>query len=33
MTGLPAPEDAVRLTRILLQHQRWSAFWDKRYGV
>ena len=33
MTILPAPADAVRLTGFLRHHPRWSAFWDKRYGV
>jgi len=33
MTSLPAPEDAARLSRFLQDHQRWSAFWDKRHGV
>ena len=33
MTSLPAPADAVRLASFLHCHPRWSAFWDKRYGV
>jgi hypothetical protein len=35
MTSLPAPADAdaARLTSFLRHHPRWSAFWDKRYGV
>ena len=33
MTGLLRPEDAARLTAVLQEHQRWSAFWDKRYRV
>ena len=33
MTCLPAPADAARLASFLHRHPRWSAFWDKRYGV
>ncbi len=33
MTILPAPADAARLTTFLHCHPRWSAFWDKKYGV
>jgi hypothetical protein len=33
MTSLPAPSAAAQLTSFLQQHPRWSAFWDKRYGV
>ena len=33
MTALPAPGDAARLARFLLEHSRWSVFWDKRAGV
>ena len=33
MIILPAPADAARLASFLRQHPRWSAFWDKRYGV
>ena len=33
MTSLPTPEDAARLSSVLREHQRWSAFWDKRHGV
>ena len=33
MTILPAPADVARLTGFLHHHPRWSAFWDKRYGV
>jgi hypothetical protein len=33
MTILPAPADAARLTSFLRHHLRWSAFWDKKYGV
>jgi hypothetical protein len=31
--ALPSPEDACRVTSILRDHPRWSAFWDKRYRV
>ena len=33
VTSLPRPEEAVRLTTVLQEHPRWSAFWDKRYRV
>jgi hypothetical protein len=33
VTSVPAPTDAMRLISFLRQHPRWSAFWDKRYGV
>ena len=33
MTSLPPTEDALRVTGILRDHPRWSAFWDKRYGL
>jgi len=33
VTSLPAPGDAARLARFLQDHQGWSAFWDKAYGV
>ena len=33
MTSLPPEEDAVRVIGILRDHPRWSAFWDKRYGL
>ena len=33
MPILPAPEEASRITCFLQDHLRWSAFWDKRYGV
>lgn len=29
----PAPADAARLALFLQRHPRWSAFWDKRYGL
>jgi hypothetical protein len=30
---LPPPADAARMSRFLAEHQRWSAYWDKKYGV
>jgi hypothetical protein len=33
MMTLPAPGDAARLISILLQHPRWSFFWDKKHAV
>jgi hypothetical protein len=33
MTSLPVPAEAARLISLLHRHPRWSAFWDKRYGV
>jgi hypothetical protein len=33
MTSLPARGAAAQLASFLQQHLRWSAFWDKRYGV
>ena len=33
MIILPAPGEAARLASFLHEHPRWSAFWDKRYGV
>ena len=33
MTRLPFAEDAARVTGVLRDHLRWSAFWDKRHGV
>ncbi len=33
MTSLPPPADAARITGVLHEHQRWSVFWDKRYGL
>ena len=27
VTSLPRPEEAVRLTAVLQEHPRWSAFW------
>jgi hypothetical protein len=33
MTSLPPPEEASRVTRVLQDHLRWSAFWDKKHGL
>jgi hypothetical protein len=33
VTSLPAGGEAVRLICFLQGHPRWSAFWDKAYGV
>ena len=33
MTFLPPLEDAARVSCFLAHHPRWSAFWDKRFGV
>ena len=33
MNTLRSPGDAVRPSDFLREHHRWSAFWDKRYGV
>ena len=33
MTILPPPEDASRIIRFLQDHERWSAYWDKKHGV
>jgi hypothetical protein len=33
MTVLPLPADAARVSRFLADNPRWSAFWDKRFGV
>ena len=33
MTFLPPPADAARVSCFLADHLRWSAFWDKRFGV
>jgi hypothetical protein len=30
---LPPPADAARISRFLAEHLRWSAYWDKKYGV
>jgi hypothetical protein len=33
MTFLPPLEDAARVSCFLADQPRWSAFWDKRFGV
>ena len=33
MIRLPSSEDARRITSVLHDDPRWSAFWDKRHGV
>jgi hypothetical protein len=33
MIFLPSLEDAARVSCFLADHPRWSAFWDKRFGV
>ena len=33
MTVLPDREDALRIAAFLDEHDGWSAFWDRRYGV
>jgi hypothetical protein len=33
VTRLPPPGHAAQITRLLTGHPRWSAFWDKRYGL
>jgi hypothetical protein len=33
VTSLPGGGEAARLIRFLQGHPRWSAFWDKAYGV
>ena len=33
MTSLPGSGEAARLICFLQGHPRWSAFWDKAYGV
>jgi hypothetical protein len=30
---LPPPADAARVSCLLAEHLRWSAWWDKKYGV
>lgn len=32
VTSVPPAAAAVRLSSVLLDHPRWSAFWDKRHG-
>ncbi len=33
MTVLPPPADAARVSCFLADHPRWSAYWDKKYGL
>jgi hypothetical protein len=33
VTSLPGSGEAARLISFLQGHPRWSAFWDKAYGV
>jgi hypothetical protein len=33
VAALPPPADAARISRFLAEHLRWSAYWDKKYGV
>ena len=33
MTFLPPLEDAARVSCLLAEHLRWSAWWDKKYGL
>jgi hypothetical protein len=33
MTSLPLAGETARITSILHEHQRWSVFWDKHYGL
>jgi anti-sigma regulatory factor (Ser/Thr protein kinase) len=33
MTVLPDRDDALRIAAFLDEHDGWSAFWDRRYGV
>ena len=33
MTVLPSPADAARVSCFLADHLRWSAYWDKKYGL
>ena len=30
---LPSPADAARVSCFLADHLRWSAYWDKKYGL
>ena len=30
---LPPPADAARVSCLLAEHLRWSAWWDKKYGL
>ena len=33
MTNQPTPEDAVRISGIVREHQQWSVFWDPKYRL
>jgi hypothetical protein len=33
MAVLPPPADAARVYCFLADHLRWSAYWDKKYGL
>lgn len=33
VTSVPPSGAAARVCGVLLDHPRWSAFWDKRHGV
>ena len=33
MAVLPPLADAARVSRFLADHLRWSAYWDKKYGL
>jgi hypothetical protein len=33
MTVPPLPADAARVSCFLANHLRWSAYWDKKYGL
>ena len=33
MAFLPPPADAARVSCFLAEHLRWSAWWDKKYGL
>lgn len=33
LTYVPPTVAAARVCSVLLDHPRWSAFWDKRHGV
>ncbi len=33
MTFLPPPADAARVSCLLADQPRWSAYWDKKHGL
>jgi hypothetical protein len=33
VTSVPPAAAAIRVGRVVQDHPRWSAFWDKAYGV